>query len=85
MRKTAQELAALRVALKRGRGLRWLLSYSPLRGCAFEAALPAEVAEGISGGWRAGEPAPFEYNKGRPHLISGSQGPGRFDITGPNH
>jgi hypothetical protein len=55
--KTAQELAALRVALKRGRGLRWLLSYSPLRGCAFEAALPA---------------APFECNKGHPHLISGS-------------
>ena len=51
--KTAQELAALRVALKRGRGLRWLLSYSPLRGCAFEAALPA---------------ASFECNKGHPHL-----------------
>ena len=37
--------------------LRWLLSYSPMRGCAFEAALPA---------------APFECNKGHPHLISGS-------------
>ena len=56
-RKTAQRLAALRVALKRGRGPRWLLSYSPLRGCAFAAALPA---------------APFECNKGHPHLISGS-------------
>jgi len=75
-RKTAQRLAALGVALKRGRGLRWLLSYllahpptsagpflllGPLRGCAFEAALPA---------------APFECNKGHPHLISGSSDEG---------
>src|ERR1700689_2528167 len=56
-RKTAQALAALRVALKRGRGLRWILSHSPLRGCSFESALPA---------------ASFECNKGHPHLISGS-------------
>jgi hypothetical protein len=48
----------LRVALKRGRGPRWILSYSPLRGCAFESALPA---------------ASFECNKCPSHLISGSQ------------
>ncbi len=50
--KTVQSLTARRVALKRGRGLRWLLSDSPMRGCAFEAALPA---------------TPFECNKGHPH------------------
>jgi len=48
-----------RVALKKGRGLRWLLSYSPMTGCAFEAALPSAF---------------FECNKGYPHLISGSLG-----------
>ena len=58
-RKTAQTLAARRVALKKGPGLRWLLSYSPMRGCAFEAALPSAF---------------FECNKGYPHLISGSLG-----------
>jgi hypothetical protein len=56
-RKTAQALVARRVALKKGRGPRWLLSYSPLRGCAFGAALPAAF---------------FECNRGYPHLISGS-------------
>ena len=50
--------SALRVALKRGRGLRWILSYSPQWGCAFESALPA---------------ASFECNKCPSHLISGSQ------------
>ena len=56
-RKTAQTLAARRVALKKGWGLRWLLSYSPLRGCSFEAALPS---------------APFECNKCHPHLTASS-------------
>jgi hypothetical protein len=78
--------AALRVVLKRGRGLRWLLScllahpptstgpfllLGPLLGCAFEAALPAELARPPT----AADPlrllAPFEGNKGHPHLISG--------------
>jgi hypothetical protein len=33
--------SALRVAAITGRGLCWLRDYSPLRGCAREAALPA--------------------------------------------
>jgi len=62
-RKTAQALAAQGVALEQCRELRWLLSYSPLRGCTFEAALPAEAAEGNNGGWRAGERPFFSATK----------------------
>ena len=62
-RKTAQALPALRVALKRGRGLRWLRSHSH-EGCSCVAALPA---------------ASFECNKCPSHLnlISGSLAFGR--------
>jgi hypothetical protein len=39
--KNRQLASALRVAEITGRGLCWLPGYSPLRGCAREAALPA--------------------------------------------
>jgi hypothetical protein len=39
--KNRQMASALRVAAIIGRGLCWLRGYSPLRGCAREAALPA--------------------------------------------
>jgi len=39
--KNRQLASALRVAEITGRGLRWLRGYSPLRGCAREAVLPA--------------------------------------------
>ena len=39
--KNRQMTLALRVAEITGRGLCWLGGYSPLRGCAHEAALPA--------------------------------------------
>jgi hypothetical protein len=39
--KNRQMALALRVAEITGRGLCWLRGYSPLRGCAREAALPA--------------------------------------------
>jgi hypothetical protein len=39
--KNRQMGSALRVAEITGRGLCWLRGYSPLRGCAREAALPA--------------------------------------------
>ena len=39
--KNRQMISALRVAKIKGRGLCWLRGYSPLRGCAREAALPA--------------------------------------------
>jgi hypothetical protein len=39
--KNRQMASALRVTEITGRGLRWLRGYSPLRGCAREAALPA--------------------------------------------
>jgi len=39
--KNRQMASALRVAEITGRGLCWLRCYSPLRGCAREAALPA--------------------------------------------
>jgi hypothetical protein len=39
--KNRQMASALRVAEITGRGLCWLRGYSPLRGCAREAALPA--------------------------------------------
>ena len=55
--KRPKRFQPVRVALKRGRVLRWILSYSPLRGCAFESALPA---------------ASFERNKYPSHLISDS-------------
>ncbi|MFZ0615961.1 MAG: hypothetical protein WAN16_05870 [Chthoniobacterales bacterium] len=35
---------AIWVAEITGRGLRWLRGYSPLRGCAREAALPAAIS-----------------------------------------
>jgi hypothetical protein len=40
-KKNGQIATALRVALKMGRGLRWIRSYSPQRGCACEPALPS--------------------------------------------
>jgi hypothetical protein len=55
--KRPKRFQPLRVALKRGRGPRWILSCSPQWGCAFESALPA---------------ASFECNKCLFHLISGS-------------
>jgi hypothetical protein len=39
--KNRQMASALRVAEITGRGLCWLRGYSPLKGCAREAALPA--------------------------------------------
>ena len=39
--KNRQMASALRVAVITGRGLRWLGTYSPLRGCLCQAALPA--------------------------------------------
>jgi len=39
--KNRQMASALRVAVITGRGLCWLRGYSPQRGCAREAALPA--------------------------------------------
>jgi hypothetical protein len=39
--KNRQMASALRVAKIKGRGLRWLGTYSPLRGCSCQAALPA--------------------------------------------
>jgi hypothetical protein len=39
--KNRQMVSALRVAEITGRGLRWLGTYSPLRGCSCQAALPA--------------------------------------------
>ena len=46
-RKNRQMALALRVAEITGRGLRWLGTYSPLRGCSCQAALPA--AHGLPG------------------------------------
>jgi hypothetical protein len=40
-RKNRQMASAPRVAGITGRGLRWLGTYSPLRGCSCQAALPA--------------------------------------------
>ena len=45
--KNRQMALALRVAEITGRGLRWLGTYSPLRGCSCQAALPA--AHGLPG------------------------------------
>jgi len=43
-RKNRQMASALRVAEITGRGLCWLRGYSPQRGCAREAALPAAIS-----------------------------------------
>ena len=45
--KNRQMASALRVAAITGRGLCWLGTYSPLRGCSCQAALPA--AHGLPG------------------------------------
>jgi hypothetical protein len=42
--KNRQMALALRVAEITGRGLRWLGTYSPLRGCSCQAALPAAIS-----------------------------------------
>jgi hypothetical protein len=42
--KNRQMALALRVAEITGRGLCWLRGYSPQRGCAREAALPAAIS-----------------------------------------
>jgi hypothetical protein len=42
--KNRQMALALRVAEIIGRGLRWLGTYSPLRGCSCQAALPAAIS-----------------------------------------
>jgi hypothetical protein len=42
--KNRQMALALRVAEISGRGLRWLGTYSPLRGCSCQAALPAAIS-----------------------------------------